>query len=168
MTAISTMPFAPDTRQVDNKPEALVVAEALRSAILKGELVGRDRVRQDHVATKLGVRHMIVREALKQSVAESFVPGSSGARCSLTRATLSLRTGPFQPGALGSRCPVVPMLNTRGGNVPDTGIITVCVATSRLSTLSGTQDSWTRAPTASHRRDGPMSAITRADGFVPL
>jgi DNA-binding GntR family transcriptional regulator len=67
------MPFAQNTRQVDNKSEALVVAEALRSAVLKGELVGGDRVRQDHVATKFGVSQMIVREAFKQLVAEGFL-----------------------------------------------------------------------------------------------
>ena len=60
------------------------------------------------------------------------------------------------------------MLSNRVANVPDTDIITVCVAASRTSTLLGAQDSLTRALIASHRRDGPISAIPRADGVAPL
>lgn len=60
-------------RQVENKPAAAVVADALRGAILNGEIAGGHRVRQDHVATEFGVSQMIVREAFKQLVAEGFL-----------------------------------------------------------------------------------------------
>ena len=69
----SAMPVARGKRQVVNKPAAVVVADALRSAILNGEVAGGDRVRQDRVATEFGVSQMIVREAFKQLVAEGFL-----------------------------------------------------------------------------------------------
>ena len=69
----SVIPIAHHKRQVENQPAAVIVANALRSAILNGEMAGGDRVRQDHVATEFGVSQMIVREAFKQLVAEGFL-----------------------------------------------------------------------------------------------
>ncbi len=53
--AILRAPVLQNRRQVDNKPAAVVVTDALRSAILNGEVVGGHRVRQDHIATEFGV-----------------------------------------------------------------------------------------------------------------
>src|SRR5688572_15221384 len=49
------------------------VAEGLRSAILRGELVAGRRVLQDAVADQFGVSQSIVREAFKQLATEGFL-----------------------------------------------------------------------------------------------
>jgi DNA-binding GntR family transcriptional regulator len=49
------------------------VAEVLREAILRGLLKGGDQLRQDEVATQLGVSRIPVREGLRQLEAEGLV-----------------------------------------------------------------------------------------------
>ena len=46
---------------------------ALREWILRGELPGGERLRQDAIATRFGVSQMIAREAFKQLVTEGFL-----------------------------------------------------------------------------------------------
>lgn len=50
-----------------------LVAEVLREAILRGLLKGGDQLRQDEVATQLGVSRIPVREGLRQLEAEGLV-----------------------------------------------------------------------------------------------
>lgn len=69
----STALASQSKRMIENKPAATVVADALRRAILNGEVAGGDRLRQDQVATEFGVSQMIVREAFKQLVSEGFL-----------------------------------------------------------------------------------------------
>jgi DNA-binding GntR family transcriptional regulator len=49
------------------------VTGALREWILRGELPGGERLRQDAIATRFGVSQMIAREAFKQLVTEGFL-----------------------------------------------------------------------------------------------
>jgi DNA-binding GntR family transcriptional regulator len=63
---------APD-EFVGGRPTSVVVAEALRRAILRGDLPAGERVRQDAVATRFGVSQMVVREAFKQLVNEGIL-----------------------------------------------------------------------------------------------
>jgi DNA-binding GntR family transcriptional regulator len=56
-----------------NRSASVVVADALRERILRGSLLGGERLRQDAIASRFGVSQMIVREAFKQLVTEGFV-----------------------------------------------------------------------------------------------
>jgi DNA-binding GntR family transcriptional regulator len=49
------------------------VAELVRQRILTGQLKGGQPIRQEHLATELGVSRIPLREALKQLAAEGFV-----------------------------------------------------------------------------------------------
>ena len=49
------------------------VAELIRQRILSGQLKGGQPIRQEHLATELGVSRIPLREALKQLAAEGFV-----------------------------------------------------------------------------------------------
>jgi DNA-binding GntR family transcriptional regulator len=49
------------------------VAELLRQRILSGQLKGGQPIRQEHLASELGVSRIPLREALKQLAAEGFV-----------------------------------------------------------------------------------------------
>ncbi|KLN60421.1 hypothetical protein WH96_11795 [Kiloniella spongiae] len=49
------------------------IAMQLRSDILRGEIVGGDRLRQDHIAARFGASHVPVREALQKLGAEGLV-----------------------------------------------------------------------------------------------
>ncbi|WNJ90714.1 GntR family transcriptional regulator [Bosea sp. 685] len=59
--------------QVDNRSAAETVADALRRGILRGQIEGGERLRQDHIASQFGVSQMIVREAFKQLGSEGFL-----------------------------------------------------------------------------------------------
>ncbi|WP_211099876.1 GntR family transcriptional regulator [Azospirillum brasilense] len=52
---------------------AAVIVDELRGAILRNQLRGGERLRQDAIATQFGVSQMIVREAFKQLSAEGFL-----------------------------------------------------------------------------------------------
>jgi DNA-binding GntR family transcriptional regulator len=58
---------------VGSKSASVVVAEALRHAILRGALPSGERLRQDAIATRFGVSQMVVREAFKQLANEGFL-----------------------------------------------------------------------------------------------
>ncbi|WP_162938053.1 GntR family transcriptional regulator [Kiloniella sp. EL199] len=49
------------------------IAQQLRSEILRGEISGGDRLRQDHIAARFGASHVPVREALQKLGAEGLV-----------------------------------------------------------------------------------------------
>ncbi|WP_125911798.1 GntR family transcriptional regulator [Kiloniella majae] len=49
------------------------IALQLRSDILRGEISGGDRLRQDHIAERFGASHVPVREALQKLGAEGLV-----------------------------------------------------------------------------------------------
>lgn len=49
------------------------VAELIRQRVLSGQLKGGQPIRQEHLATELGVSRIPLREALKQLAAEGFV-----------------------------------------------------------------------------------------------
>jgi DNA-binding GntR family transcriptional regulator len=69
----SASPEALQDEAVESRPASVVVANALREAILRGALQGGERLRQDAIATRYRVSQMIVREAFKQLVTEGFL-----------------------------------------------------------------------------------------------
>ena len=70
---METLSLLDSSSRRDSRPAAAVVAEDLRSAILRNQLAGGERLRQDAIATQFGVSQMIVREAFKQLVGEGFL-----------------------------------------------------------------------------------------------
>lgn len=58
---------------IAGRPASVVVVEALRGAILRGDFRPGERLRQDALATRCGVSQMVVREAFKQLVNEGFL-----------------------------------------------------------------------------------------------
>lgn len=74
---------------VGGRPASVVVAEALRIAILRGALPPGERLRQDAVAARFGVSQMVVREAFKQLVNEGFLHAEP--RRGVSVAALSVR-----------------------------------------------------------------------------
>jgi DNA-binding GntR family transcriptional regulator len=74
---------------VGGRPTSFVVAEALRREILRGTLPAGERLRQDAMATRFGVSHMVVREAFKLLVDEGLLHAAP--RRGVSVATLSFR-----------------------------------------------------------------------------
>jgi DNA-binding GntR family transcriptional regulator len=74
---------------VGGRPASVVVADALRRAILRGALPAGERLRQDAVATRFGVSQMVVREAFKQLVNERMLHAEP--RRGVSVAAMSLR-----------------------------------------------------------------------------
>ena len=58
---------------IESRSASAIVTDALRGGILHGTLPGGERLRQDAIATRLGVSQMIVREAFRQLVTEGFL-----------------------------------------------------------------------------------------------
>jgi DNA-binding GntR family transcriptional regulator len=69
---LSSFKSSPD-ETVETRSASAAVTGALREWILRGELPGGERLRQDAIATRFGVSQMIVREAFKQLVTEGFL-----------------------------------------------------------------------------------------------
>jgi DNA-binding GntR family transcriptional regulator len=78
---VSEAPILPDPGPL-KEPMTQVVARHLREAIFEGDLAPGSRVRQEAVATELGVSRIPVREALRQLESEGLVTitPNSGAR----------------------------------------------------------------------------------------
>jgi len=58
---------------IDRKPLATQVADALRASIMSGAYAPGDPLRQDEIASKMGVSRIPLREALQQLEAEGLV-----------------------------------------------------------------------------------------------
>jgi DNA-binding GntR family transcriptional regulator len=74
---------------VGGRPASVVVADALRRAILRGALPAGERLRLDAVATRFGVSQMVMREAFKQLVNERM--SHAEPRRGVSVAAMSLR-----------------------------------------------------------------------------
>ncbi|MBL8706011.1 MAG: GntR family transcriptional regulator, partial [Rhodospirillales bacterium] len=70
---MQTRPRPAHQPKLDNLPAYTLVADRLRTAVLRGQVPEGGRLAQDRIATEYGVSQVIVREAFRDLVSEGLL-----------------------------------------------------------------------------------------------